>query len=136
MIIDANVAFKWLVDEELSENAARLLRRSDLMAPTILDLEVLQALTRRFRQRLLDRESVRMAVEGLGEAPLERIEWSSVDDTALHLSLDLRATYVDCLYLALAIDLDDIMVTADQRFARAVRRDTTLGDRVRALSDF
>jgi predicted nucleic acid-binding protein len=119
MIIDANVAFKWLVDEELSENAARLLRRSDLMAPTILDLEVLQALTRRFRQRLLDRESVRMAVEGLGEA-----------------RLDLRATYVDCLYLALAIDLDDIMVTADQRFARAVRRDTTLGDRVRALSDF
>jgi predicted nucleic acid-binding protein len=136
MIIDANVAFKWLVDEELSGNAARLLPRSDLVAPTILDVEVLQALTRRFRQRLLDRESVQLAAEGLGEAPLERIEWSGVDDTALKLSLDLRATYVDCLYLALAIDLDDIMVTADQSFVRAVQSDTALGHRVRGLSEF
>jgi predicted nucleic acid-binding protein len=136
MIVDANVVFKWLVDEDLSDNAARLLPRADLVSPTILDMEVLQALTRRFRQRLLDLGGLRMAVEGLEEAPLERIDWSGVRGAALELSLDLRATYVDCLYLALAIDLDDIMVTADDRFVRAVGSDAALRRRARGLSEF
>jgi predicted nucleic acid-binding protein len=136
MIIDANVAFKWLIDEDLSDNAARLLPRTDLVAPTILDIEVLQALTRRFRQRLLERQRLQWAVDGLGAAPVERIDWRGVGGAALRLSLDLRATYVDCLYLALAVDLDDIMVTADDRFARAVGSDPALGQRVRGLSTF
>jgi predicted nucleic acid-binding protein len=136
MIIDANVAFKWLIEEDLSDNAARLLPRADLLAPTILDIEVLQALTRRFRQRLLDRERLQVAVDGLREAPLERIDWRRVGAAALKLSLDLRATYIDCLYLALAVDLDDIMVIADERFARAVESNSGLCSRVRSLSAF
>jgi predicted nucleic acid-binding protein len=136
MIIDANVAFKWLIDEDLSDNAARLLPRADLVAPTLLDVEVLQALTRRFRQRLLDRDGLQRAVDGLAEAPLDRIDWRSVGGVALKLSVDLRATYVDCLYLALAVELDDIMVTADERFSRAAGSYPALGARVRNLAEF
>jgi predicted nucleic acid-binding protein len=121
MIVDANVAFKWLVAEPLSDQADALLARDDLIAPDIIDYEIAQVVSRHARNRLLNRAAIEAVVQGLDDAPPRRIGWRAYASMAMPLSLDLRATFAHCLYLALAVDRDDQLVTADEHFVRAVR---------------
>jgi predicted nucleic acid-binding protein len=44
MIIDASVAVKWITEEENSDRARLLLRRLDLLAPTLIHAEVANAI--------------------------------------------------------------------------------------------
>jgi predicted nucleic acid-binding protein len=53
----------------------------------------------------------------------------------LDLAKTLDHAVYDCAYLALALELDAVYVTADQRFWRRVRADPGLGDRIVLLRD-
>ena len=136
MIVDASVALKWLENEPLSPRADQLLPRDDLVAPTILDLEVGHVLTRQVRQRLIQPSQAERLWAEFTEAPVRRAAWRIHADAAFDLSLRLRATLTDCLYLALAIDIDDQLITADERFVRAVRAAQALHDRIVSLAEF
>ena len=135
MIVDASVAVKWLVEEDLSEAATRLATHDDLVAPDILDLEVAQTLTRKVRQRLLPQSAAEELWVDFARATVRRVAWQGHAQPALALSFRLRATFVDCLYLAIAIDLDDTVVTADERFVRAVRSAPRLRRRIVNLAE-
>jgi len=135
VIVDASVAIKWLVTEDLSRSATRLLSRDDLAAPGILDVEVGHFLTRKVRQRVLGRlEAERMWAE-LADAPVARENVEEAADDAFDLSLRLNAALIDCLYLGLAIHLDDMLVTADERFVRATRAEPSLRGYIRSLTE-
>ena len=54
---------------------------------------------------------------------------------ALSLASDLDHPVYDCIYLALALERGVLVVTADHRFATAVRKHPFHADRVRLLSD-
>jgi len=135
MIVDASVAVKWLVEENLSKAATRLATRNDLVAPDILDLEVAQALTRKVRQRNLQQSVAEELWVDFAKATIQRVAWQGHAQAALALSFRLRATFVDCLYLAIAIDLDDTIVTADERFVRAVRTAPSLQKHIASLAE-
>jgi predicted nucleic acid-binding protein len=120
MIIDASVAFKWVVEEEGSEAAIALIGSGDLIGPTLIHAEVGNALWKAVR---------RGELAGDGEISEQLADLArylrTVDETpllgrALALGIELGHPVYDCVYLALAEDLDDMLVTADRRFVCAV----------------
>jgi predicted nucleic acid-binding protein len=117
MVIDASVAFKWIVDEEGSAAAAALIGREDLIAPALLHAEVANALWTRLRRgELRDGPEPSSYLSRLSS--LVR----TVDETlqigrALQLATQLDHPVYDCIYLAIAEAYERKLVTADGRFA-------------------
>ena len=56
-------------------------------------------------------------------------------EPAVELSLALNASFSDCVYLALALETADRVVTADEHFVHAVRGAPDFADRVLTLAE-
>ncbi|MEY4501691.1 MAG: hypothetical protein RIS52_1581 [Pseudomonadota bacterium] len=116
MIVDASVAFKWLVEEPDSDIAISWLSHDILKAPAIIYAEAGNALTKRIRGGELKAKG---AAENLQR--LVRMI-TTVDDQpflgrALDMAVALDHSYYNCLYLALGEALGDQLLTADAKFA-------------------
>lgn len=123
IVVDASVATKWLLAETGSTDAIAFLRanRAALVAPDLLLMEVAGAIVRRVNERALSPDD--------GAATLERW-WAGVDsgNLTLHranasllrragrIAIELGHPLKDCVYLALAIELDCALVTCDVKF--------------------
>ncbi len=132
MIVDASVAFKWVVEEPGSEDAIGWIGRQELIAPTLVHAEVGNALWKRVRRE----EIINDGQVGERLADLARY-LRTVDETpfmarALELAIDLQHPVYGCIYLALAEALKDELLTADRRFLQAVAF-TSHASRVREL---
>lgn len=55
--------------------------------------------------------------------------------STLNLSAQLKQAVYDCVYLALAIQYDCLMITADERFINAVKQNSDV-DSILWLKDF
>jgi predicted nucleic acid-binding protein len=117
MIIDASVAFKLLVEEEGSEAAAAYAVAGDLQAPILLLSEVANALWKAIQRGQILGEG---APERLTSLPslLSMLDETSLMMRALEISVELAHPVYDCVYLAVAEDLDTQLLTADQRLLR------------------
>ncbi len=118
MIIDASVAFKWLVPEEHSDRAFALIGEAQLNAPSLLFTEVGNALWKRItREQLVPAEDAALQLAGLEQLVIVH-EDASLVPRALELGLHLGHAIYDCVYLALAEQLSMPLVTADEKFLR------------------
>jgi predicted nucleic acid-binding protein len=132
MIVDASVAFKWVVEEPGSEHAIEWIGRAELIAPTLIHAEVGNALWKRVRRN-------EIADDGeIGERLADLARYvRTIDETpfmarALRLAIELGHPVYDCIYLALAEEMGDELLTADGRFVRALAS-TGYAPRVREL---
>lgn len=135
MIIDANIGLKWVLDQADSEKAGALADRGDLSVPSHFYFEIATVLTRLSRQKVIARTLVRPSLETIRAVAMRVFPFEQVLDEAVALSLRLHAATSDCLYLALALAEDEVLVTADVRFKNAVSRDPDLAGRVRLLRE-
>lgn len=131
-MVDASVAVKWLVDEPLSDEAAKLLEDGLLLAaPELIYAEVANALWAIARRGNIDTADLREALDLLADAPL--IVPSSMKQlmpAAARLAADLDHPVYDCMYLALAIQEQRPVVTADRRFCNVVRKHPYLSEQL------
>ena len=135
LVVDASVAVKWLVAEEDSDAADRLVAGGDdLYAPRLMASEVANALWRKARMREIEGTQAGILMTAVSEMP---VHWSS-DETvcadAVRLAVTLDRPVYDCVYLALAHRLDAQLVTADIRFANTLAT-TEHGGSVVTLND-
>jgi predicted nucleic acid-binding protein len=139
-VVDASVALKWLVLEDLSDHADRLLQDSlagaeHISAPPLLQSEITNALHQRQRRGNITAAYADRALANFLAVPLEIVEPPGLYSAALALArrYDLAATY-DAQYLALAQALDADLWTADRdllgRVPRTFRRLRFIGDYV------
>ena len=119
MIIDANVAVKWVLDHPDNALASALMGRPDLKAPSNLLLEVAHVLTREKRERGLPERDMRDGWALIVGGNIAITPFEGLLEEALNLSLRLNATTHDCLYMALALREDDTVMTADRRMRNA-----------------
>lgn len=113
LVVDANVALKWLVEEEGSAEAADL----PLAAPDLLVAEVVgNVLWKKARLGELSPDEAAEAAERLGAAGVALHPSAPLLAAAVRLGLELGHPVYDCLYLALARELGTQLVTADGRF--------------------
>ena len=113
MIVDASVAIKWLVVEENSDLASRLILRGDLIAPDLIASEIANVMWKKFQRKELSG-----LPSGLATIidVFDRIEPSArFIVKAAELALELKHPAYDSFYLALAQATGQKIVTADQR---------------------
>jgi predicted nucleic acid-binding protein len=130
--VDASVAVKWLVTEAFSDEAARLLDENlTLIAPEVLFAEATNALWAMCRRGDIGRTDFAQAVEVLKTAPLAfPASMRQLAPAAARLAVDLDHPAYDCFYLALAVQEQYTVVTADRRFFDTVHRHPYLSDRI------
>lgn len=118
IVVDASVVVVALVDDGSDGATIRgRLRDRQLVAPEVLDLEVLSAWRKMLAAGRLDEPRARMARADLSELPIRRIPHKSLLERSWELRSNL--TIYDGAYVALAELLDAPLVTGDRRLAGA-----------------
>ena len=125
VVVDASLAFKWLVREIYTSEANALGRSCNsqgtrIAAPYLMPVEVTNALHQRVVRGDLTLEAATQRMESLLSSGLELYQPTHLYRRALELAsqLGLGATY-DAHYLALAETLGCELWTADEKFFRA-----------------
>lgn len=116
MIVDASVAFKWLTIEDGSDEAAALIGSGTLRAPTLLLIEVGNALWKKAARGEIADQPAFPAQLALVNSLVEIVDEAAVTPRALEIALAIDHPIYDCIYLALAERDGDQVVTADARF--------------------
>lgn len=118
LVVDASVLVVALVDDGPDGRAARdRLRAESLVAPELVDLEVLSVIRRAHRAGALGEQRALQAVTDLQSLPLRRTSHRPL----LHRCWELRDTVsaYDAAYVALAEAAGATLLTGDGRLARA-----------------
>ncbi|MGS1017823.1 type II toxin-antitoxin system VapC family toxin [Allosphingosinicella humi] len=119
MIVDASVGIKWLVPEEDSAAAAELVGTFDLIVPTLFHCETGNALWKKAARGEILLADV---LPHLGDLPslVRTVDETALIRRAVELASVLAHPVYDCIYLALAESMDDVVVTADRRFLTTI----------------
>lgn len=133
-VVDASVALKWVLPEEDSDDAHTLLRQP-LIAPAWWLVEAGNGLWKSAQRGEITPGEAVALLDDLKEVPVTTVDGTELLGSALALASALGHPIYDCLYLALAIDRDLGLVTADTRFWRAVQSSPEWSARVVKLAD-
>ena len=139
VVVDANVAFKWIVDEDDSDKADSLAldwhnRSVQISAPYFMPVEVTNILHQCVKRSELDVAEASILIERMLASGIELHHSTEIHKRALEMASELGVGAVyDCHYLALAEYLDCEMWTADERFHRTA---SAVSGRIRILSEF
>ncbi len=118
-VIDASVLVELLGDGEHAESVGERLDAEEhvLWAPHLIDAEVGQALRRWVRLGKLTADAAGRALWEVDDLPVERVE----HELLIHVAWGLRDnfSFYDGLYVALALMLDEPLLTFDARLARS-----------------
>jgi predicted nucleic acid-binding protein len=122
IVVDANVAIKWLLPEEHSEAAYRLLQRDlELQAPDLLWAESGNILWKKWRKKELTAEAMAQLLPALRRFPLRILPSEPLCDLAGDIARRFDRSFYDSLYLALSLSSSCPLVTADLRLYNALR---------------
>jgi predicted nucleic acid-binding protein len=122
MIIDASVATHWFVSTAFSNSARKFLHRDDLIAPALIRIELTNSLLKYLRIGVIELHEIKLA-----SLELDRmISVLAEDEALIESAIDVSAAYghkiYDCLYLALALERGESLVTADRRMSMLAGR--------------
>jgi predicted nucleic acid-binding protein len=133
-VVDASTAIKWLLTEEGSDRARALIGAEPLIAPDFLLLECMNILAMRVHRGLWRPADAEHGYGLLTSIPMRLVPSHLHVQEAGRLAMQLpRQTAYDCLYLATALAENAVMVTADRRFAEAVRREPAYASAIQLL---
>ena len=121
-VVDAGVAIKWVLKEDLDTYALRLTTGDHtLIAPDFMYAECGNVLWKRVRSGSLAAQEARKSFQLLCAAPLEITSTKSLADEALSIAMSTDRAVYDCIYLTLAIHEEAPFVTADEKLINALK---------------
>ncbi|HEV7923411.1 MAG TPA: type II toxin-antitoxin system VapC family toxin [Thermoanaerobaculia bacterium] len=122
LVVDASVAIKWYLPEEHSLTAIRLLSGEIVLsAPDLIYAEVGNTLWKKARRGELSHDGAVDIFAMFERVDLEIHPSPRIRSLALTFAMELDCSFYDSLYLALAVDQNCGVITADQRFHTAVK---------------
>ena len=121
-VVDSSVAIKWYVPEPFSTEALRLRTcGTPLHAPDFLDVEMAAILWKKIRRGDLTRSVADdIMIDLAGLTIVTRHPTGPLVAPAFDIADLSGRTVYDCLYLALAVQLGGVMVTADEKLVNAL----------------
>lgn len=117
IVVDASAFLELLLQSSRAATVTQAVAGMELIAPDLLNIEVLSTLRRLERGGTIDAARAAQALGDLERAPLWRLPTLSLLDDAWALRTNVSA--YDATYVALARTLQCPLVTADARLARA-----------------
>ena len=117
VVIDASALVELLLQRERAPAILQVVGDTSMVAPDVINPEVLWALRRRERNGELLAVRARQAVEDLLDAPVRRFSTLPLLPTVWQMRANV--TSYDACYVALARDLRCPLVTADRKLSRA-----------------
>ena len=117
VVIDASALVELLLQRERAPAILQVVGDTSMVAPDVINPEVLWALRRRERNGELLAVRARQAVEDLLDAPVRRFSTLPLLPTVWQMRANV--TSYDACYVALARDLGCPLVTADRKLSRA-----------------
>jgi predicted nucleic acid-binding protein len=128
--VDASVVAKWVLPVELyQENALKLRddhvsRRIELFAPTILSIEVTNALRKAVKLKRLSQQDAQEALKTLGNLNISTYEIDWIDAAQiLDIASNLDTAIYDATYLFLAHKIKARFITSDNKLYERAKRD-------------
>ena len=136
LVIDASVALKWVIPEELSDVARQIvLMPGPLVAPRLNMTELANALARKVMQGSVTIETALIHLESISVLLPVLFDVEDMIHAAFYNACSSRHPIYDMIYLETARRLDAQLITADRRFA-AKLAGTDLAPHVTLLSDW
>jgi predicted nucleic acid-binding protein len=124
IVIDASLAVKWFLVEADSSDANRFLAdfAGQIAVPDLIVIEVASALVRRANSIKTEASDIVVLLDkwsALLTQPAIKLYRGTPRGTreAARLAIEMGHPLKDCIYLALARELDSDFVTCDMRFA-------------------
>ena len=134
LIVDASVAIKWYVREELHEEAVSVLVQGDLLfAPDLIVAEVTNAAWKKARRGQIDRAMAEQIGIWICSGLPMLYSCRSLNARASEIALFLGHPIYDCYYLACAEQIGGHLITSDRRLHDVVAG-SALASRVKLLS--
>lgn len=134
LVIDASIAVKWVVEEDGTSEALSLRHKTKLIAPDLVVPECANILWKKVQRNELLTDEALLAARLLQGAEIELSPMRSLLETATRMSIEINHPAYDCIYLALAVQKDCRLVTADQRFLRKLQESRSRRIHHRAIS--
>jgi predicted nucleic acid-binding protein len=123
VVLDASIAAKWIFWEAGSDIAQTLLDEQYLFyVPDIFYVEMDTIIAMKFRKRELNSGEAYVKRDQVQRLALEKWPHLSLADVAFDISVTLTVTIHDAIYLALAVEKETVMWTADDRLVRGIRK--------------
>jgi predicted nucleic acid-binding protein len=125
-VVDASVSAKWVVEEDHSGKAARLLQCDALHAPDHWHVEAVNVLWSKVFNGDLSATDAQERMTVLLRAPVDGTPIIGLMPRAFAISVSNAVTIYDSLYIALAEKRGIPLVTADRRLIRCISSDAAL----------
>lgn len=121
IVVDASVAVKWVVPEEHSAAATRLLDEDrEIWAPDLIWPEAGNVFWKKWRRGELRAEEADSLLRDLQRYPVRILSSEGLLAVAWEIASTLTRSFYDSLYLALAADRGCPLVTADRKLYNAL----------------
>jgi predicted nucleic acid-binding protein len=134
IVLDTSAAIDYLLADGVARQVTKLLSEGgSAAAPDLLVFETVAVLRRDVARGELSERRARGAVEDLGDLAVELFPTLPLRTRAFELRHNL--TVADALFIALAEQLDEPLVTKDRALASAAREHTTIDVVVLAEQD-
>lgn len=135
LVVDASVAVKWLVLEDMSDVAKELYGAGDhLIARRLITTEIANALARK-TQGMLTRQEAEYHFSSLPQFLPDLMDVDELIEPTFENACTLRHPIYDLLYREAARKVGAQLVTADRRFSNKITG-TDLASHVTLLSDW
>jgi len=120
VMVDANLAIKWIVSETGSDKAKTMRREWIqngvlLLAPDLILLEIANALWKKVERGMIKRDAPVFSVPIEKLVPLDLVSSRGLVPPAQKISLDFHLSVYDAIYVAAAIKYQCPLFTADQK---------------------
>lgn len=135
LVVDASVVVKWFFPEPSADAARALLEaHARFAAPDLLFAEVGNTIWKRVRAGLLDHQAARRMVSDVATIAVEPVPSRALLRDAVGIALATTITVYDATYVALAVRLRTLMLTADARLHASLSKNALLSRHVQMVS--
>ncbi len=118
IVVDASIIVHLVIDAAIDPNIVEIVRRSEkLVAPHLIDLEVLNILRKKRLQNKTSTQRLQLAFEDFNSIPIDRLGTSHLNTRIWELCHNL--TPYDASYIALAESLNISLLSRDAKMAGA-----------------
>jgi len=133
IVLDASVLIKLYINEVGSRRAINAVKNAEsLLAPDLLWSETGNILWKYVRRGELNADDAQGMLADMLQMPIDIIRSEVLLPEAFKIAAQTERTVYDAMYVALAMQSNTVMLTADERLVNALKQ-TDMGKWVRTL---